>query len=154
MIDLHKLNALIEQNMRAMQIKSYQVVPAQWRLPSLFWLYFIPSPQVNIIEHYYNKYYGFPWVLRLYSLLWSNGAYKLAVNYSVKHWVRLSNGVGYEWHRCLVLIRCVTGEFPAQRPVTGSSDVVFDLRLNERLSKHSWAGDLRPHLAHYDVTVM
>ena len=41
-----------------------------------------------------------------YSLLWSNGVYKLAVNYSVKHLVRLSNRVGYEWHRCLVCVRC------------------------------------------------
>ena len=31
----------------------------------------------------------------------------------------------------------VTGEFPAQRPVTWSIDVFFDLRLNERLSKQS-----------------
>ena len=31
----------------------------------------------------------------------------------------------------------VSGEFPAQRPVTRSFDVFFDLRLNERLSKHS-----------------
>ena len=30
------------------------------------------------------------------------------------------------------------GEFPAQRPVTRSFDVFFDLRLNKRLSKHSW----------------
>ena len=27
------------------------------------------------------------------------------------------------------------GEFPTQRPVTRSSDVFFDLRLNKRLSK-------------------
>ena len=32
----------------------------------------------------------------------------------------------------------VTGEFPAQMPVTGSFDVFFDLRLNKRLRKHSW----------------
>ena len=32
----------------------------------------------------------------------------------------------------------VTGEFPAQRPVTRSFDVFFDLRLNTRLSKQSW----------------
>ena len=32
----------------------------------------------------------------------------------------------------------VNGEFPAQRPVTRSFDVFFDLRLNKRLSKHSW----------------
>ena len=29
----------------------------------------------------------------------------------------------------------VTGEFPAQRPVTRRFDVFFDLRLNKRLSK-------------------
>ena len=33
----------------------------------------------------------------------------------------------------------VTGEFPAQRPVTRSYDVFFDLRLNKRLSKQSWS---------------
>ena len=32
----------------------------------------------------------------------------------------------------------VTGEFPAQRPVTRSFDVLFDLRLNNQLSKQSW----------------
>ena len=31
----------------------------------------------------------------------------------------------------------VSGEFPAQRPVTRSFDVFFDLRLNKRLSKQS-----------------
>ena len=32
----------------------------------------------------------------------------------------------------------VTGELPAQRPVTRSFDVFFDLRLNTRLSKQRW----------------
>ena len=32
----------------------------------------------------------------------------------------------------------VPGEIPAQRPVTRSFDVFFDLRLNEWLSKQSW----------------
>ena len=32
----------------------------------------------------------------------------------------------------------VHGEFPAQRPVTRSFDVFFDLRPNKRLSKQSW----------------
>ena len=32
----------------------------------------------------------------------------------------------------------VPGEFPAQRPVTQSFDVFFDLCLNKRLSKQSW----------------
>ena len=52
----------------------------------------------------------------------------------------------------LVLTReiSVTGEFPAQWPVTRS----FDLRLNKWLSKQSEAGDSRRHRARYDVTVM
>ena len=32
----------------------------------------------------------------------------------------------------------VPGEFPAQRPVTRSFDLFFDLRPNKRLSKQSW----------------
>ena len=48
----------------------------------------------------------------------------------------------------------VPGEFPAQRPVTRSFDVFFDLRLNKRLSNNREAGDLRRYRAHYDVTVM
>ena len=32
----------------------------------------------------------------------------------------------------------VTGEFLAQRPVTRSFDIFFDLRLNKMLSKQSW----------------
>ena len=34
----------------------------------------------------------------------------------------------------------VPGEFPAQRPVTRSFDVFFDLCLNKRLRKQSWGG--------------
>ena len=48
----------------------------------------------------------------------------------------------------------VTGEFPWQKPVTRTFDVSVDLRLIKRLSKHRYAGDLRPHCAHYDVTAM
>ena len=32
----------------------------------------------------------------------------------------------------------VTGEFPTLRPVARSFEVLFDLRLNKRLSKQSW----------------
>ena len=32
----------------------------------------------------------------------------------------------------------LTGEFPAQRPVTCNFDVFFDLRLNKRFSRQSW----------------
>ena len=48
----------------------------------------------------------------------------------------------------------VPGEFPAQRPVTQSFDVFFDLRLNKRLSNNCEAGDLGCYRAHYEVTVM
>ena len=48
----------------------------------------------------------------------------------------------------------VTGEFPAQRPVTQSFDVFFDLRPNKRRVNNGEAGDLRRHHAHYDVTAM
>ena len=46
------------------------------------------------------------------------------------------------------------GELPAQRPVTRSFDVFFDLRPNKWVSKQ-WGGWwLRRHRAHYDVIVM
>ena len=48
----------------------------------------------------------------------------------------------------------VTGEFPAQRPVTRSFDVFFDLRLNEGWVNNREAGDLSRHGAHYYVTVI
>ena len=47
----------------------------------------------------------------------------------------------------------VPGEFPAQRPVTRSFGVFFDLRLNKQLHNRE-AGDLRRHRAHYDANVM
>ena len=48
----------------------------------------------------------------------------------------------------------VTGEFPAQRLVTRSFDIFFDLRLNQRWVNNREAGDLRRYRAHYDVFVM
>ena len=48
----------------------------------------------------------------------------------------------------------VSGEFPAQRPVTLSFDVFFDLRLNNGWVHNGEAGDLRRYRAHFDVTVM
>ena len=43
---------------------------------------------------------------------------------------------------------------PAQRPVTLSFDVFFDLRLNNGWVYNREAGDLRRHLVHNDVIVM
>ena len=39
----------------------------------------------------------------------------------------------------------VSGEFPAQRPVTRSFDVLFDLRPNKRLSKQLWGWWFETH---------
>ena len=47
----------------------------------------------------------------------------------------------------------VTGEFPAQRPVTQSFDIFFDLHLNS-WGNNGDVGDLRRYRAHYDVIVM
>ena len=74
--------------------------------------------------------------------------------YNVKFLTRHMLTVGHHelidsWWRHLIeafsalLVICagnspVTGEFPAQRPVTRSFSVFFDLRLNKRLSKQSW----------------
>ena len=48
----------------------------------------------------------------------------------------------------------VTGEFPAQRPVTRSFDILFDLRRINGWVNNRGAGDMRRHRAHYDVTAM
>ena len=48
----------------------------------------------------------------------------------------------------------VPGEFPAQRPVTRSFGVfLICVRINGQINNGD-AGDLRRHLAHYDVIVM
>ena len=62
-------------------------------------------------------------------------------------WLRIKNLCGPRWRHQMetfsaLLALCagnssVSGEFPAQRPVTRSFDVFFDLRLIKRLSKHS-----------------
>ena len=48
----------------------------------------------------------------------------------------------------------LSGEFPAQRPVTWSFDVFFDLHWINHWINNGEAGDLRCYRAHYDVLVM
>ena len=48
----------------------------------------------------------------------------------------------------------VTGEFPAQRPVTRSFDDWFDLRLINGWVNNGETSDFRRHRAHFDVIVM
>ena len=45
-------------------------------------------------------------------------------------------------------------ELPAQRPVTQSFDVFFDLCLNNGWINNRDVGDLRRHRTHYDAIVM
>ena len=46
------------------------------------------------------------------------------------------------------------GEFPAQRQVTQSFGVLFDLRQKNDWVNNGAAGDLRRHRTHYDVVAM
>ena len=48
----------------------------------------------------------------------------------------------------------VPGEFPAQKPMTRSFDVFFDLRSINDWVNNGEAGDLRRTCAHYDAIVM
>ena len=48
----------------------------------------------------------------------------------------------------------VIDEAPAQRLVTRSFDVFFDLRLNKNWVNNREAGDLRRYRTHCDVTAM
>ena len=68
---------------------------------------------------------------------------------SFRNWVKFQCKFAISWWRhemetfSALLVICavnssVPGKFPAQRPVTRSFDVFFDLRLNKRLSKQSW----------------
>ena len=72
------------------------------------------------------------------------------INFHFMSFLHISSlGCNYTWWRhqmetfFALLVICagnspVLGEFPAQRPVTRSCDVSFDLRLYKRLSKQSW----------------
>ena len=59
------------------------------------------------------------------------------------------------WRHQMETFSAGPGEFPAQRPLTRSFDVFFDLHLNKRLSKQSWGWCiLRRYCTHYDVVVI
>ena len=75
--------------------------------------------------------------------VWSYVSYANPSNCTLGSWINFP-----WWHHQLgtfsaFLAFCAgnspaTSEFPAQRPVTRSFDVFFDLRLNKPLSKQSW----------------
>ena len=100
---------------------------------------------------------------RIYSICWlilrkwkiyicfsapiSNPNHKCTIHDDVIKWKHFPH--------CWPFVRGIhRSEFPAQRPVTRSFDVFFDLCLNKRLSNNHEADDLRRYRAHYDVTVM
>ena len=96
------------------------------------------------------------WVLKMHDHVytwWHNAAY--LSDYQVGYWASvheaklrfITKSRETWWHHQMgtlsaLLALCagnspVTGEFPAQRPVTRSFDAFFDLRQNKRLSKQS-----------------
>ena len=72
------------------------------------------------------------------SLMWQ--AIKLCQNQclALGHMMTSSNGNIFRVTGPLCGEFTGPGEFPTQRPVTRSFDVLFDLRLNKRLSKQPW----------------
>ena len=84
----------------------------------------------------------------------TNPTQKLPLNLSYFNMMTSSNGNIFRvtGHLCGEF----TGpcEFPAQRPVTRSFDVFFDLRLKNDWVNNREVGDLRRYRAHYDVIVM
>ena len=85
------------------------------------------------------------WSCQWFEMLWC--PYDVTVTICSKH--QYIDGLVQRWRRhqmetfSTLLAICVgnspvTGEFPAQKPVTRSFDVFFDLCLNKRLSKQLW----------------
>ena len=74
----------------------------------------------------------------------------------VSYWQAMEHDDVIKWKHFPRYWPFVTGEFPAQRSVTRSFDVFYDLRLNERLRKQSrsWWFKTPSSSSHYDVTVM
>ena len=128
-----------------------------------FWLKFpwtlFPRVQSTIFQHWFrswlgagqatNHYLNQWWLVyrRIYASLspqwvnhfkFRNYGQEPVQDKSIRNMMTSSNG-----SISALLALCagnspVPGEYPAQRPVTRSFDVFFDLRLNKRLSKQSW----------------
>ena len=102
-------------------------------MANALWTHMLPQflflsillPRKNIL-----KTYIFRW--------WPCHSKHVGVTHPPQYMMMSSNGSVF--HVTGHLCREFTGpsEFPAQRPVTQSFDVFFDLRLNKQLSKQSW----------------
>ena len=99
-----------------------------------------------------NMYVAFVWMCSLYRLgtgVWERSIYSwylwslcidssaLSSEVIILTWWRHQMETFSAWLAICEGNSPVPGEFPAQRPVTRSFDVFFDLRLNKRLSKQS-----------------
>ena len=101
--------------------------------------------------------FGSPCTCAVVEINWNVFFLRIVLNFTEACWYgsqwryisnSMGNGLASWWRHQMepfsaLLALCagnspVSGEFPAQRPVTRSFDVFFDLRVNKRLSKQSW----------------
>ena len=157
---------------------SFQNVVCMHEIPSFFSFHWVTNPLHNIANTCHNRaiiitaYHTIaiktPWTSeefllvnhlgRLIIQLTGNGCAKrqsVCIFYSLRPGDAYFLWWRHQMKTCSVLLAVcagnapVPGEFPTQRPVTRSFDVLFDLRLNQRLSKQSrgwWFETLSPPL--------
>ena len=82
--------------------------------------------------------------------VWAWGGFREGILYHVTS----SNGNIFRVTGLLWGNSPVTGEFPAQRPVTRSFDVFFEVAWTNSWANNGYVGDLRRFRAHHDVIVM
>ena len=112
----------------------------------------------DIVTCFYGNSYS--WILFSLHIHLKNKTYFVGL-YAVADWnfltVRVVTMMTSSNGNILRVTGHLCGEFPAQRPVTRSFDVFFDLRLNKRLSKQSWGWwfetQSRPLWRHSNVSV-
>ena len=102
----------------------------------------------------YDEIQRFQWSEKSITLNWKRLVIAEVAMFSFFHMMTSSNGKIFRVTGFCAGHSSVTDEFPAQRPVTRSFDVFFDLRLTNSLANNGDAGDFRRHRAHYDVIVM
>ena len=110
----------------------------------------------NLSDHQMGETWGSCWTLGDVAVIFQSKTFKIiiqnsssAVRFPMNDFLLVRFNIGSSWwHHQLatfsaLLAICagnspVTGEFPAQRPVTRSFDVFFDLRLTKWLSGQWW----------------
>ena len=117
-------------------------------LPSLSWSG--SCPLQSFLEYVTINFFSpcafFPGKSKLWLIFFAESYYLKAITMMVCHdtssvWPSMMTSSNGNFSALLALCAGnspVTGEFLAQRPVTRSFDVFFDLRLNKPLSKQPW----------------